>query len=432
MSPEIVGLIGIGIMLILMFLEMNIGLAMAFAGFAGTIYLFGPGKAMAMLSTVPYSSVASYMTSALPMFLFMGAIVTNTGVGADLYQTGYKLLGQLRGGLGMATVIACGGFAAICGSSMATAVTIGKVALPEMQKYKYNPRLAAGVVAAGGTLGILIPPSLGFILYAILTQQSIAKLFMAGLLPGILQVILYIVLVFVLCRIYPSLGPSGPTTTTKEKIVSLKYTWTVVVLFVVVIGGIYGGVFTATEAGAVGVFGALLISFFSRKLTAKNLRAAVLQTGETTAMLLMILVGGFILNYFMAASGAPAAIGTFITSLHLSKYAILAAIIVMYLILGMFMDANGALVLTTPVIFPVIMELGFDPIWYGVIMVRLIEIGMITPPVGMNVFALAGVSGIPMGTIFRGILPFICADIVHVAILVAFPAISLLLPSLTK
>ena len=432
MRPEIIGLMGIGLMLLLMFFKLHIGLAMAFTGFIGTLYLLGPAKTMSMLATVPYSSVASYMTSPLPMFLFMGAIVTYTGVGAELYQTGYKLVGQLRGGLAMATVVACGGFAAICGSSMATAITIGKVALPEMEKFNYNPRLATGAVAAGGTLGILIPPSLGFILYAILTQQSVAKLFMAGILPGLLQVVMYVILVFILCRINPALGPSGPKTTLREKLISLKYTWTILVLFAVVIGGIYTGIFTATEAGAVGVFGAIVISLISRKLNLTNFRAAVLQTGENTAMLLMILVGGFILNYFMAASGAPAYIGKVITSISLSPYVVLTAIIVMYLILGCIMDSNGALVLTTPVIFPVIMAMGFNPIWYGVIMVRLIEIGMITPPVGMNVFALAGVSGIPMGTIFRGIIPFVCADIVQVAILVAFPSISLLIPSLMK
>ena len=413
-----------------MFFRMHIGLAMAFVGFIGTLYILGIDKSLAMLGTVPYSSVASYLTSPLPMFLFMGAIVANTGIGEDLYRTGYTLVGQMRGGLAMSTVIACGGFAAICGSSMATAITIGKIGLPEMEKYKYDPALATGSVAAGGTLGILIPPSLGFILYAILTQQSIAKLFMAGIIPGILQMVLYISLIFILCRINPLLGPGGPKTSLKEKIISLKYTWTVLVLFLVVIGGIYTGIFTATEAGAVGVFGAIVISFVSRKLTFKNLRTAVLQTGENTAMLLLILVGGFILNFFMASSGLPSAIGELVTSLPVSRYVTLGAIIVMYLILGMLMDSNGALVLTTPVIFPVVMAMGFDPIWYGVLMVMLIEIGMITPPVGMNVFALAAVSDTPMGTIFRGIIPFVFADLILVVIVVAFPMIALFIPNL--
>jgi C4-dicarboxylate transporter DctM subunit len=430
MSPEIIGLIGIIFMVILLFSRMWVGLAMAFVGFIGYLYLADVESAFVTLGSLPYARVAFYPISAVPLFILMGTIVSSTGVAGDLYNTAYKWIGQLRGGLAMASVFACAGFAAVSGSSAAGAATMGKVALPEMKKYNYDESLATGCIAAGGTMGILIPPSLGFILYGILTEQSVGKLFMAGIFPGILEVIFYIVTIFTLCKFTPSLGPPGPKTSIKEKIVSLKNTWHMIILFLLVIGGIYIGIFTPTEAGAVGAFGALLISAVSRRLTIRNFLDSIMDTGLTTAMVLFLMIGAYVFIRFLAVSQLPFALGDFVAGLSMPKYAIIAAIVVFYIIVGMFLDIFSSIILTLPIIYPVILAMDFDPIWLGVIIVRVMEIGLITPPVGMNVFVLAGATDVPLSVIFRGIVPFVIADILHVVLLVAFPAISLFIPSL--
>jgi C4-dicarboxylate transporter DctM subunit len=430
MSPEIIGLIGIIFMVILLFSRMWVGLAMAFVGFIGYLYLADVESAFVTLGSLPYARVAFYPISAVPLFILMGTIVSSTGVAGDLYNTAYKWIGQLRGGLAMASVFACAGFAAVSGSSAAGAATMGKVALPEMKKYNYDESLATGCIAAGGTMGILIPPSLGFILYGILTEQSVGKLFMAGIFPGILEVIFYIVTIFILCKFTASLGPPGPKTSIKEKIVSLKNTWHMIILFLLVIGGIYIGIFTPTEAGAVGAFGALLISAVSRRLTIRNFLDSIMDTGLTTAMVLFLMIGAYVFIRFLAVSQLPFALGDFVAGLSMPKYAIIAAIVVFYIIVGMFLDIFSSIILTLPIIYPVILAMDFDPIWLGVIIVRVMEIGLITPPVGMNVFVLAGATDVPLSVIFRGIVPFVIADILHVVLLVAFPAISLFIPSL--
>jgi len=330
----------------------------------------------------------------------------------------------------MATCLACAAFAAITGSSIAGAVTMGKVALPEMKRYKYDDKLATGCVASAGTLAILIPPSLGFILYGILTEQSIGVLFMAGILPGILLTILFIVTIMIITARHPNLGPSGPKTSLKEKVVSLKNTWPMVVLFLLVIGGIYMGIFTPTEAGAVGAFGAIVITLASRRLTTKNLLDSLRETAVTTAMVMLLFIGAFLFMRFLAISKLPFLLGGLVAGLTLSKYVILAAIIVLYIILGMFLDIMSAIMLTVPILYPAIIAMGFDPIWYGVIMVLVMEMGLVTPPVGLTVFALAGVTDVPTGTVFRGILPFVIAMIVCVVLLTVFPEIALFIPSL--
>lgn len=430
MSPETVGFIGIGILIILLFLRIWVGMAMVIVGFLGFAYIVGFKHAFLVMGSVPYGAISNETLACVPLFILMGVVVSNTGVAKDLYHSAYKWLGQLRGGLAMATVVACGGFAAVSGTSPATAATMGKVALPEMQKYKYDLKLTTGSIAAGGTIGILIPPSLGFILYGILTEESIGKLFMAGIIPGILEILFYIGLIVILCRVNPSLGPAGPKVRFMEKVASLRYTWAMLCLFILVIGGIYGGWFTPTEAGAVGAFGAILISSIARKITRKNFLASILEAAQTTAMIVIIIAGAFIFMKFMAVSRVPDMLATVISELPLPPVGILMIIIFMYILLGMFLDAPSAMVLTLPILFPVILSLGFNPIWYGVIMVRVIEIGLVTPPFGMNVFVLASVSDVPLGVIFRGIVPFVIADVLHIALLVAFPAISLFLPSI--
>jgi tripartite ATP-independent transporter DctM subunit len=430
MSPEAVGLLGLGALIVLLFLRVWVGMAMIIVGFLGFAYIVGFKHAFLIMGSVPYSAISNETVASVPLFILMGVVVSNTGVAKDLYYSAYKWLGQLRGGLAMATVVACGGFAAITGTSPATVATMGKVALPEMEKYKYDLKLTAGAVVAGGTIGILIPPSMGFILYGILTEESIGKLFMAGIIPGILEILFYIGTIYIICRIKPAMGPRGPKVSFVEKLLSLRYTWAMLCLFMLVIGGIYGGWFTPTEAGAIGAFGAIVISFVARKLTQDNLLSAILEAAQTTAMIVMIISGAFVFMKFMAVSRVPDLMAGFLQGLPFPPLVILILIIFLYIILGMFLDAPSAMVLTLPILFPVILSLGFDPIWYGVIMVRVIEVGLITPPMGMNAFVLSGVTGTPLGVIFRGIVPFFIADIFHIALLIAFPKLSLFLPNI--
>jgi tripartite ATP-independent transporter DctM subunit len=429
MSPEMVGILGVGILLVLLFLRVWVGMSMVIVGFLGFAYIAGLKHAFLIMGSVPYAAISNETVASVPLFILMGVVVSNTGVAKDLYYTANKWLGQFQGGLAMATVVACGGFAAITGSSPATAATMGKVALPEMQKYKYDLRLTTGSVAAGGTIGILIPPSMGFILYGILTEESVGKLFMAGIIPGILEILFYVGTILIICRISPSMGPASPKVSIREKVKSLRFTWAMLCLFFLVIGGIYDGWFTPTEAGAIGAFGAIIISFIAGKLTRENLLAAILEAAQTTAMIAMIISGAFILMKFMAVSRLPDLLAGFIGGLPFPPLVILMLIILLYIILGMFLDAPSAMVLTLPILFPVILSLGIDPIWYGVIMVRVIEVGLVTPPMGMNVFVLSSVTKTPLGIIFRGVVPFLIADIFHIALLIAFPALSLFLPN---
>jgi C4-dicarboxylate transporter DctM subunit len=430
MSPEIIGLIGVIVMVVLLFLRMWIGLAMGIIGFLGCLYLSGPEQALAVLGNTPYNTISSYTISAVPLFVLMGMVIAETEIGADLYNTAYKFVGQLRGGLAMATILACAALAAITGLSAPAMVAMGKIALPEMRKYKYDDRLATGSIACAGTLAILIPPSLGFILYGILTEKSVGALFMAGILPGILLTILFIVTVIITTARSPDAGPPGPKTSLKEKISSLKYTWPMFALFLLVIGGIYGGIFTPTEAGAVGAFGAIVISLINRRLTPKIFLYSLQETTVTTAMILILIIGAFLFIKFLAISRLPVTLGELVTGLTVSKYIIYAAIIVLYIILGMFLDIFSAIMLTIPIIYPIILAMGFDPIWYGVIMVLVMQMGLVTPPVGLDVYILSGITGVPVGTIFRGIWPFVVAAVVCIIILTIFPQIALFLPSM--
>ena len=428
MSVELIGLIGILVLLFVIFSGMWLGFAMAFVGFLGLTALMGFENAVQVLGNLPYTNTAFYPVSALPLFVLMGVIVGSSGIGEDLYHTAYKWFGRLPGGLAISTVFASGGFAAITGSSSAAIVTLGTVALPEMKKYKYNDGLASGTIAAGGTIGILIPPSLGFILYAVLTEESIGRLFMAGMIPGILEVLFYVATILLLCTLIPTYGPRGPKTRWKEKIFSLQTTWPVLALFVLVIGGIYGGIFTPTEAGAVGAFGSMVIVLSMRRLDIRGLTDSLLEAMKLTGMVFILVIGSFLFAHFLALTKLPFFLSDFVTGLSISKYIALAAIIVLYIFLGMFLEIFSCIVLTVPILYPTVQALGFDMIWFGVIMVRVMEIGLITPPIGMNAFMLAGVSKLPLDTIFKGIIPFFCADILHVAMLIIFPQVALWLP----
>jgi C4-dicarboxylate transporter DctM subunit len=432
MSPGPVGLLGLLLLLILLSLRMWIGFALALVGFLGFAYIGGLKAALGVLATVPYSTVSSYNLTVIPLFLLMGTVTSMGGISADLYDTGYKWMGHLRGGLAIATIAACTGFAAICGSSMATSGTMGRVALPEMKKYNYNQELASGCVASGATLGILIPPSLGFILYAILTEESVGMLFMAGIIPGILLAILFIVTIAIITKYRPQFGPPGPKTTFREKIASLKRTWAMLCLFLLVMGGIYTGIFTPNEAGAIGAFGAIVITSVAGRLSWNAFVKALVDTGQITAMILLLIIGAMIFMNFMAISKLPFALANVIKEVTVSKYVIFSAIVLIYIILGMFLDVMAAQILTLPIIFPSIVAMGFDPIWFGVIIVITQEMGLITPPFGMNVFILGGVSNVPISRIFRGVVPFVFAMIACLMIITFFPQIALFIPSMMK
>ncbi len=429
MSIELIGIIGIIVLIVLLFCGMWLGFAMGFVGFLGLVYIIGFSGAVKVLATLPYTTVAFYPISALPLFVLMGMVIGSSGISTDLYETAHKWLGRLPGGLAISTVFASGGFAAITGSSSTAVVTLGTVALPEMRKFKYSDKLASGTIAAGGTLGILIPPSLGFILYAILTEESIGRLFMAGIIPGILEVVFYTSAILIICRVNPLMGPKGSRTAWIEKIYSLKYTWPVILLFMLIMGGIYGGIFTPTEAGAIGAFGSMVIVVAMGRVNVTSLYNSVMDSLKLTGMIFVLVLGAFTLAHFLALSKLPFLLADLVSGISMSKYIALVAIIFLYIILGMFLEIFSCIILTVPILYPTIAALGFDPIWFGVLMVRVMEIGLITPPIGMNVFMLAGVSDTPLGTIFRGIVPFLIADFIHVAVLIIFPQLSLWLPN---
>ncbi len=430
MEPIQVGLIGILALLILLLSRMHIGLAMGMVGFFGFAYIAGFEAAFGVLQTVPYTTFASDSLSVIPLFVLMGAFAFSSGMSEDLYAAVRTIFANLLGGLAMATVAACACFAAISGSSIATAATLGKVALPEMRKYKYADSLACGAIAAGGCIGILIPPSVILLIYGILTEQSIGKLFAAGLIPGILQAAFYIFTIWILTKRNPGIGPPGPSSTPREKTVAFFRTWDVIVLFLLVIGGLYAGIFTPTEAAGMGAFGAFCFSILRGKMNWGSFTSSLSSTVSTAGMLFTIILGAMILGYFFSITRLPVEFATYVSALPVNRYVVLFFIVIVYLILGCIMDSLAIVLLTVPVFFPLILQLGFDPIWFGVIITRVTEMGMITPPVGMNVYVLHGITKVPMSTIFRGIGPFLIADVIELAFLIAIPEISTFLPSL--
>ncbi|MFP3975521.1 MAG: TRAP transporter large permease [Dehalococcoidia bacterium] len=433
MSSETIGIIGIVILLFLFLIRMPVGFAMALIGVAGYMYLASPQAGLSLLARDFWTNFSSYSLSVIPMFVLMGSIAFASGIGSRLYDATYAMFGRLRGGLGLATILACAGFAAICGSTNATAAAMGRVTLPEMKRYNYADSLATGCVAAAGSLGILIPPSTVFIVYGILTQESIGKLFIAGVLPGALLAVLFMLTLFLQTRINPSLAPAaGAGTTLKQKLVGFSGIAEALILFALVIGGIFLGWFSPTMGGAIGAAGALVIGLVRRSLTKDNFVFAVKDAVRISCMVMVIVTGAFVFGHFMAISKIPLVMADWIGGLPLPNAAIMAFIVLMYLIGGCFMDALALITLTIPIIFPLVEALGFNPIWFGVIIVLVTEMGVITPPVGINVYVIKGVAeeNVRLESIFKGILPFLAALIVCVAILIAFPQIATFLPGL--
>jgi tripartite ATP-independent transporter DctM subunit len=429
MNPTTVGLVGFAALLVLLALRMPIGIAMMLVGIVGIAVLNSADAALKILGEFPYAYSSVYSLSVIPLFVLMGNFASASGLGRDLYSAAYAWIGHRRGGLASATIIACAGFAALSGSSVASAATMGKVALPEMRRYDYDPRLATGAVAAGGTLGILIPPSTAMIVYALLTEQSIGKLFLAGFLPGLLLTLLFVATIAIVANMRPALGPRGETHTLRQRLAALVQSGALLAIVVIVIGGIYLGVFTETEAAAVGALLTMLYTAWRRRFTLANLSTAMLDTVRTTAFVFLILIGAHVLTPFLALTHIPADLAEALKGMALPPIAVLALIIVIYIFLGMFLEGFAMLVLTMPIIFPVISALGYDPIWFGIITVLVLEMGLISPPVGINVFVVKGVAGdVPMRQIFAGIVPFWLAMIVCVALLIAFPQIALVLP----
>ena len=433
MSPLEIGVLGGIALFFFIALGLPIGVAMGAVAVVGLALVTNVEAAFSRLGQTAFTMTANYITVVIPLFVFMGELAYVSGLTREAYSATYKWLGRLPGGLAMATIGGCAGFAAVCGSSEATALTMGSFALTEMRQHKYDPRLAIGSIAAGGTLGILIPPSLAFVVYGLLTEQSIGKLFLAGFFPGILLAALFMITIYVLAKRNPLMGPAGHKTSWREKVTSIKDIWGVLILFLVVMGGIYGGILTPTEAAAAGAFSAFLIALLRRRVTIHNLITAFMNTLMVTGFVFVIIIGAVLFGYFMAASGVSTALADFVSSLPVSPLGILISILLLYVILGSLMDAFAMVLITMPILFPVILSLGFDPIWFGVLVVIMMEMGMITPPIGMNVFVIKGIArDVPMYTIFQGALPFVLAMGICVAIIVAFPQIALFLPNAMK
>jgi C4-dicarboxylate transporter DctM subunit len=432
MTPLTIGLIFMGVMLILLFLGVSVGSSMTMAAFAGFAILASTNAAITKVGSTAFDTLNNYNYAVIPLFVLMANIISTTGVGKALYDFFQKCVGRFRGGLAMATILACAIFSAISSTTVATAVTIGLIALPEMKRAGYSNSLSTGTIASGGTLGVLIPPSSVMITYAIIAQASMTKLFVAGVVPGIILALLMCIAVYVTCLINPNAGPKGEKSGIKAIAKAFLQCAEVIILIVLVLGGMFIGWFTPTEAGAIGAGSAILVTLIRKKLTFKNFLAAIKGTLENTGMVYLILIGAFILNYFVAAAGISNALANLISGLNLGYKAVTIIIMFIFLILGCFLDSLAMVLLTMPIFYPVATSLGADPLWFGVIVTIAMQLGCLTPPVGMNIFVVAGLDKrIRMEEVFKGVVPFIVAIFVTIALLVIWPELATWLPSLT-
>ena len=434
MSPLAVGLIGIAALFLLLACSMPVAFAMAVVGAAGLLVLYGSGHtALSLVSMNIYDTFSDYGMTVVPLFIFMGQMTFHTGVSSKLFHAAYCWLGWIRGGLAMATVGACAAFGTICGSGPATAATMAAVALPEMRRFKYDDALASGVVASGGGLGLMIPPSVVFIVYGILTEQSIGKLFIAGILPGFLCALAFCVVVAAWCRINPKIAPGVIHATWRERFQSLLGVWQIVLLFVLVLGGMFTGFFTPTEGAAVGAAGSVLVGALGGNVTWRNVRRATEETLRMSCMVMVIIAGAKIFGAFLNVSELPTDLAAWLSGLRVAPWVVMLLIMLFYLIIGLFVDSLALILLSVPIFFPVVKQLGVDPVWFGVMVVLMTQMGVITPPVGVNVYVVNGVDrSIPLQTIFRGSVPFLLALFVIAGLLMVFPGIATWLPQMVK
>ena len=430
MTTQTIGMLGIAGLVALTFARVPLGAAMGLVGLVGYAAIDGWDTAFIVFGETPYG-LAAYTFSVLPLFILMGSVATRAGMSQELFVAANALFAGRRGALPMATIGACAGFAAISGSSVATAATFSQIAVPEMRRYGYDQRLATGSVAAGGTLGILIPPSVIMVIYALAAEESVPALFAAGMIPGLLLALFFVVVVWVIARIRPEWAPAGARMPWRERLVAATAMWKLVVLFGLAVGGIYAGWFSPTEAAGVASFAAIAIAFASRKLPFAGFVDCLMDTMRTTAMLMFILVGAWIFAYFVVQTRLPVALVELVHFLGLAPWMVILMILAFYILLGCVLESVAIILVTVPVFLPVVTALGYDPVWYGILMVVVVEVGLITPPVGLNIFVIrAQLPDIPLGTIFRGIVPFLAADAALVALLLLFPQIALWLPNL--
>jgi tripartite ATP-independent transporter DctM subunit len=432
MEPVSIGLIGIGVMFLLIILQVPIGISMGVSGVVGFGLIVGFAPAIGNISTEVSYTIASMDLAVIPMFLLMGSFATVAGLSANMYGLAYAFVGHRRGGLGISTTVACGFFGAICGSSPATAATFGRVAFPEMVKRRYSPAFATGCIAAGGTLGTLVPPSVIMIIYAVMTEEFILELFVAAVIPALLEIATYMVTILIYARIFPDAAPGGPRMDFSQRLNALREGWSALFLVIIIIGGIYGGIFTVNEAAAFGAVLSLLFAFCSRNLTLEKFLGAIKEAAVTTGMIYTIIIGAGLFTYFITVTHMPEILASAISSWDVPKFVVLLTLLIVYLLLGSVFDTVAAMLITLPFVLPIIVGMGYSPIWWGIMNVVIIETGMITPPIGLNVFVLHGITGVPLSTIYKGTVPFVLADIFRVALMAFFPAIVLWLPEVLK
>jgi C4-dicarboxylate transporter DctM subunit len=432
MDPLLISILAIVAFLVLISLEMPIAFAFATVGTIGILLIRGFDPAAALLGSAPYTWATSNNLLAIPLFILMGELVVQSGISNELFDFANKWVGKFRGGLAIATTVACTAFGACCGTSIAAAATMSGVCFPPMQKYFYSQRLSTGCIAAGGSLSCLIPPSVSFIVYGTFTQTSISKLFVAGILPGLVLATLYIMLIVVMCKINPKLGPAGPTYTWKQKFVSTKGLVPTLILFIIVMGGLFAGIITPSEAGAAGAFGAFIIVIIRRKLTFSTFMSTFKNSSASTCFIVTLVIGAMIFSNFLAVGGFSAFFKDFITSLPVPPHLVVVCIFLIYIPLGMVMDGLAMLLLTLPIVFPIVISYGYDPIWFGVMMTLLIEMALLTPPVAVNVYVVQGVTKVPMSEVFRGVFPFFGTMFACLVVLFMFPQIITFLPSIVK
>ena len=427
------GLIGISLMLVLMLIGVPIAFSMAFVGIAGTAIFVGWNQAMTQISLIVWDKGTDFTFVCIPLFIFMGQLTASAGIASQLYEFLERWLGRLPGGLAIASVWACGLFGAITGSSIACVATMGMIIYPQMKKYNYDSKLATGVLSASGTLGILIPPSITMAFYGLLTDTSIGALFIGGIIPGIITIIIFSVTILLRCILNPKLGPVGPRHTWKEKILSMKSVLPVGSIFLIVMGSLYGGVCSPTEASGIGAAGVILVTWILKKLTWQNFCEALWHTGVTSSFIFAIMIGGFLISRFLVITHISQLLVEYVNQMNLNQHMFILFVIVLYTILGCILDLYGSMILTLPFLFPISVNMGIDPVWFGVFVTVMMEIALLTPPVGLNVFVMSGIAtDVPMGTIFKGMAPFLIGEYIVLACMIYFPWTVMWLPSMMR